>query len=67
VAEFLATQPAPLIIYMSGYADDALTQYELDPSAVFLRKPFTPMVLARTVRESLDAMRGSTHVGTAAD
>jgi len=67
VAKYLATRPAPLVIYMSGYADDALTQYELDPSAVFLRKPFTPMVLARTVRESLDAMRGSTHVGTAAD
>ena len=26
VAEYLATRPAPLVIYMSGYADDALAQ-----------------------------------------
>jgi signal transduction histidine kinase/ActR/RegA family two-component response regulator len=67
VARYLATRPAPLVIYMSGYADDALAQYELDPAAVFLRKPFTPMILARTVREALDAMQGSAHVGLAAD
>src|SRR6185436_7519184 len=42
VAEYLATRPTPLVIYMSGYADDALSQYELDPKMVFLRKPFTP-------------------------
>ena len=42
---------------MSGYADDALAQYELDPTTVFLRKPFTPAVLARTVRNAIDARR----------
>ena len=42
VARYLATHPAPVVIYMSGYADDALEQYELDPELVFLRKPFTP-------------------------
>ena len=57
----------PLVIYMSGYADDALAQYELDPSTVFLRKPFTPALLARTVRGALDAGTGASHVGTAAD
>jgi signal transduction histidine kinase/ActR/RegA family two-component response regulator len=67
VARYLATRPAPLVIYMSGYADDALAQYELDPAAVFLRKPFTPMTLARTVREALDAVHGPAHVGAAAD
>ena len=62
VAKYVETRPAPLIIYMSGYADDALAQYELDPAAVFLRKPFTPTVLARTVREALDANHASMHV-----
>jgi len=60
VASYLATHPAPVVVYMSGYADDALDQYELDPNVVFLRKPFTPSVLARTIRESLDAARGTT-------
>ena len=55
VAEYLATRPAALVIYMSGYADDALSRYELDSAAVFLRKPFTPSVLARTIRRALDA------------
>ena len=57
VASYLATHPAPVVVYMSGYADDALDQYELDPNVVFLRKPFTPSVLARTIRETLDAAR----------
>jgi CheY-like chemotaxis protein len=55
--------PPPVVIYMSGYADEALTLFELDPSVTFLRKPFTPMVLARTVREALD---GSAEVARAA-
>jgi signal transduction histidine kinase/ActR/RegA family two-component response regulator len=68
VARYLATRPnAPLVIYMSGYADDALAQYELDPVAVFLRKPFTPTILARTVRDALDAVSDSARAGTAAD
>jgi signal transduction histidine kinase/CheY-like chemotaxis protein len=59
VAKYLAERPAPIVVYMSGYADDALARYELDPTIVFLRKPFTPSVLARTVREALDAARGA--------
>jgi len=54
VARYLAQRPAPVVIYMSGYADDALAKYELEPNVVFLRKPFTPAVLARTVRAALD-------------
>ena len=68
VAQFLATRPAPLVIYMSGYADDALEQYELEPSAVFLRKPFTPAGLARTVRRAIDdAAQRTASVSSAAD
>jgi len=67
VAEYVATRRSPVVIYMSGYADDALVQYELDPRTVFLRKPFTPATLARTVRATLDAARGRADVGTAAD
>jgi signal transduction histidine kinase len=67
VAEYLASRPAPLVIYMSGYADDALAHYELDPKTVFLRKPFTPAVLARTVRAAIDAWRGTAKVQSAAD
>jgi len=66
VAEYLSTRPAPLVIYMSGYADDALSHYELDPGAVLLRKPFTPAMLARTVRNAIDAAR-RTRVDSAAD
>jgi signal transduction histidine kinase len=55
VARYVAMRPVPAIIYMSGYADDSLAQFELDPDAVFLRKPFTPAVLARMVRATIDA------------
>ncbi|MGH7619217.1 MAG: ATP-binding protein, partial [Gemmatimonadaceae bacterium] len=67
VAEFRATRQAPLVIYMSGYADDALERYELDPAAVFLRKPFTPSVLARTVRRAIDDAATKASVSSAAD
>ena len=67
VSDYLATRPAPLVIYMSGYADDALSQYELDPTAVFLRKPFTPAVLARTIRNAIDAWHATRGVDSAAD
>ena len=67
VAEYLAAWPTPLVIYMSGYADDALAQYELDPSAVFLRKPFTPAQLARVLRRAIDDWRAASSVNHAAD
>ena len=67
VAKYLLERPAPIVIYMSGYADDALAKYELDPSVVFLRKPFTPATLAQAVRGALDAARKSSTVGSAAD
>jgi signal transduction histidine kinase len=58
VASYVTMHAPPVVVYMSGYADDALDQYELDPNVVFLRKPFTPGTLARTIRQALDASRG---------
>jgi len=52
---------------MSGYADDALSQYELDPNVVFVRKPFTPATLARVVRSALDAHKAAGAGSHAAD
>ena len=68
VAQYTAIRPKPLVMYMSGYADDALTQFELDPETVFLRKPFSPATLARIVRATLDAAQSArSQVGHAAD
>jgi DNA-binding NtrC family response regulator len=67
VAKYQKLRAAPLVIYMSGYADDALAQYELDPSSVFLRKPFTPATLARAVRDALDAQGRAKEAVDAAD
>ena len=54
VARYQSLHNAPLVVYMSGYADEALSQYELDPNVVFLRKPFSPASLARCIRDALD-------------
>ncbi len=59
VAKYASMKDRPLVVYMSGYADDALSQYELDPSVVFVRKPFTPSTLARVIRSALDAHKGA--------
>ena len=65
VARYQSLHNSPLVVYMSGYADDALAQYELDPNVVFLRKPFTPASLARAIRDSLDGKRRSPAGSTA--
>ncbi|HEX3866752.1 MAG TPA: response regulator, partial [Gemmatimonadaceae bacterium] len=67
VARYRATRAAPLVMYMSGYADDALEQFELEPNALFLRKPFTPSSLVRRIREALDASPNRSSVEHAAD
>ena len=47
------------VLYMSGYTDAAIAQQGiLPPGTAFLSKPFTPDVLARKVREVLDAPSG---------
>jgi len=53
LAEF---RPETKVLYVSGYTDDAIVHHGmLEPGLNFLQKPFTPAVLARKVREVLDA------------
>jgi two-component system, cell cycle sensor histidine kinase and response regulator CckA len=56
LAEQLRARLAALrVLFISGYTDDALAQYEVsDPDTAFLQKPFSPLELARKVREVLD-------------
>src|SRR5690606_20539866 len=50
----LARWPGLRVVYVSGYADDAMVDSALlDAEAVFLQKPFTPEALLRTLREVL--------------
>ena len=54
--ELTARHPGLKVLYMSGYTDDAVLRHGVLRSAVaFLQKPFGPGVLARKVREILDA------------
>ncbi|MCX7825484.1 MAG: ATP-binding protein, partial [Verrucomicrobiae bacterium] len=49
-------RPETKILYMSGYADhDIVRQDAIRPGSAFLQKPFAPDVLARRIRELLDA------------
>ena len=53
---FATLYPDARILFMSGYAGEALSaQGQLDPSVAFLAKPFMPAELARRIREILDA------------
>ena len=56
MAELLKmTNPDIAILFTSGYSDDAITKYGvLEAGVEFLAKPYTPMTLARKVRELLD-------------
>ena len=51
--------PGTALLFMSGYTRDAaLRQSFLEPGTAFIEKPFTPLALARRVREVLDARAG---------
>jgi signal transduction histidine kinase len=56
VAEALsALRPSIRVLYMSGYTDEAIVRTGvLDEGKPFLQKPFTPMQLAKKVRDVLD-------------
>jgi PAS domain S-box-containing protein len=50
-----AHRPAMKVLYLSGYAADAVLRYGVQGTEVaFLQKPFTPQELALRVREILD-------------
>ena len=50
-----ARYPNLLVIYMSGYTDNALIESDsLPENMVFLQKPFPPDVMLRLIREVLD-------------
>ncbi|HXG89338.1 MAG TPA: ATP-binding protein [Vicinamibacterales bacterium] len=51
-----ALRPSVRVLYMSGYADEAIVRTGvLDEGHPFLQKPFTPRDLAAKIREVLDA------------
>jgi signal transduction histidine kinase/CheY-like chemotaxis protein len=53
-----ALRPSVRVLYMSGYADEAIVRTGvLDEGHPFLQKPFTSLDLARVIRRVLDADR----------
>ena len=47
-------RPDMSVLYISGYTDDILTQYELDHEIPFLQKPFTTDTLIKRVKQILE-------------
>jgi CheY-like chemotaxis protein len=51
---FIVVHPEARVLFVSGYADDALLTRVRGTSGAFLAKPFTPDALGKKVREVLD-------------
>jgi two-component system, cell cycle sensor histidine kinase and response regulator CckA len=52
--QLLERQPAPKVIYMSGYTEEAIGKYGfLEPGIAFLNKPFTSQTLVQKIRDVL--------------
>lgn len=48
-------RPGLKVLYMSGYTNDSVLRSDVETSKdAFIQKPFTPITLARRVREVLD-------------
>jgi len=55
--DLMQTHPNVKVLFMSGYSENAMVEQGiLNSGHTFLQKPFTPEVLARKVRETLDAV-----------
>lgn len=53
--ELCATRPSLRVLFMSGFADDAIEHHGIAAASFsFLQKPFTGLELARKVRDVLD-------------
>jgi two-component system cell cycle sensor histidine kinase/response regulator CckA len=51
-----ALRPEVRVLYVSGYTRDTVLREEIEGAEIeFLDKPYTPLLLARRVRETLDA------------
>ena len=55
VEQFLLEHPAPVVVFMSGYADEAVMADSRSLRSSFVKKPFTPAELACAIRQALDA------------
>src|SRR5262249_26093747 len=54
--QLLSRRPSLRVLYMSGYADDAVQkQGAMQPQAAFLQKPFSAEQLVRKVRDATGA------------
>jgi DNA-binding response OmpR family regulator len=64
--EVARLSPGTRLLYISGYADEAIIHHGILESGAFLQKPFLPHVLAAKVRQVLDAGRENTSRGNGA-